>query len=127
MASMFQLRYLPLLLVLTGCGMELEQLRALAPEADTFPSALAAEYLAYSESELELGRKDTSEHFAEKGLKAGKGDVVGPDEVAAGLGPKATKKLLAARESLVAALTEDVTKVAGQKSARAQLMFDCWN
>ena len=58
-----------LLLILSGCTGNLAELHALAPASNDFPSALAAEYLAYGESEKEQGRPIIADKFAEKGLK----------------------------------------------------------
>jgi outer membrane protein OmpA-like peptidoglycan-associated protein len=109
-----------LLLTLTGCTANLAQLKELAPNSDNFQSALAAEYLAYSESEAEQGRAHSSEHFAGKGLDSMHGEMVLPDETS-------NAKLIEPRAELMAALSDDVKHVAAQKAARAQMLFDCWN
>jgi hypothetical protein len=106
------------LLVLTGCGNSLERLRAASPSADNFASALAAEYLAYSESEAEQKNTEIAEHFAQKGLDALAGSEVLPENPAS---------LTAERASLLRSLTPEVRRVAAQKAARAQLLFDCWS
>lgn len=114
--------YIPLLLLLSGCTASLQELKTLAPTAEDFSGSLAAEYLAYANSEQEQGREAQAEYFAGKGLEAAKTHIVLPDEA------KAQNEALAAtREALIAALTSDVKHVAPQKAARAQLLFDCWN
>ena len=108
-------------LALSGCSLNLEQLRALNPEANDFESALAAEYQAYAESEAEQGRLARADYFAGKGLAVLNGETVLPD-----MPPENLPELAAARQGLVAALTEDVKHVIPQVAARTQLLFDCW-
>lgn len=118
------LRIVPLFLLM-GCSASLQELKTIAPVAGDFSSSLAAEYLAYSESEAEQGRDSSAEHFAAKGVNSTKGDDVALDEVS-----KKTKNydsLLASRAALSDILSEDVKRIAPQKAARAQLLFDCWN
>ena len=114
---------LPIMLLLSGCSLNLQELRDISPEVDHYPGALAAEYLAYSNAELEQGRRASAEYFAGKGLDANQGKTVVPDAVS----PKAPKALSAARASLISLLTDDVKRAAPQKAARAQLLFECWN
>jgi OOP family OmpA-OmpF porin len=97
------------------------ELKRLSPEAGDFASALAAEYLAYSDSEAEQGRGVSAEYFAAKGLRAAHGEDVVPDTA-----KTKSEELAKSRGMLVAALTDDVKSVAPQKAARAQLLFDCW-
>lgn len=112
--------FVSLLLLLSGCTGSLSELRSLAPAPDDFSSALAAEYLAYSEAELEQGRGQAADHFAAKGVEAAKTRIVPPDAAKGA-------ELEAARAALVVVLTDDVKHVAPQKAARAQLLFECWN
>jgi OOP family OmpA-OmpF porin len=121
-------RYVPLLL-LAGCAGNLQELREISPKASNFSSSLAAEYLAYSESEIEQGHKLSADYFAAKGVRAAKGETVEPEEVSvsADIPENDLKKLSASRAALIDLLNSDVKKVAPQKAARAQLLFDCWN
>lgn len=112
------------LLLLAGCG-NLEQLQILSPDASDFDGALAAEYLAYANAESEQGHTLVSEYFAAKGLRAWGGTAVEPEAVDTFLPRKTQAKLNYAREMLMAMLVDDVKRVAGQKAARAQLLFDC--
>lgn len=114
------------LLVLSGCQTASGYLHWLNPEANDFESALAAEYLAYSDSEKEQGRPQVAEYFAAKGVRATNGEAVEPEIPAAALAKSKQKELNAARASLVALLNDDMKSVSAQKLARAQLMFDCW-
>lgn len=121
-------RFVPLLL-LAGCASNLQQLQEIAPKANNFSSSLAAEYLAYSESEIEQGHKSSADYFAAKGVRAAKGETVEPEAVNAssGINEVNLAKLSAARAALMDLLSLDVKKVAPQKAARAQLLFDCWD
>lgn len=92
-----------------------------------FRSHLAAEYLAFAESEQELGHEKTSEYFARKGLRAAR-DVSTPPEQ-----PDDWKvegdvqfELRNSRERLMKVRSEFFQRVAGQSLARAQLFYDCW-
>lgn len=117
-------RLIPVLL-LAGCTGNLQQLKDISPVANDFPSSLAAEYLAYSESEIEQKRDSSADYFAAKGVDAAKGGNVEPDRVSND-SPN-FKKLTQSRAALMEALTEGAKKLAPQKAARAQLLFDCWN
>ncbi len=117
-------RLIPVLL-LEGCTGNLQQLKEISPVANDFHSSLAAEYLAYSESEIEQKRDASADYFAAKGVDAAKGGNVEPDRVSND-SPN-FKKLNRSRAALMEALTEDVKALAPQKAARAQLLFDCWN
>lgn len=118
-------RFLTPLLLLAGCTSNLQELKTISPVADNFSSSLAAEYLAYAESEAEQGRTSSSEHFASKGLRVSKGESVEPDAV--NTKGKNYEDISAARLALIDVLNDDVKRVAPQKAARAQILFDCWN
>ncbi len=113
------LRFTPLLL-LSACTSSLQELKELEPKASDFSSSLAAEYLAYSESESEQGRTESAEHFAAKGVKAAKGEVVAPDIAD-------NRELAKQRVEFIKLVNDDMKHVAPQKAARAQMLFDCWN
>lgn len=109
------------MLALGGCSGGLAELKALNPQASDFDSSLAAEYLAYADSESELGHPLIAGHFASKGLAAHRHETVLPDR------PDETQMAqVDVRPRLLAALTDDVKHVAPQKAARAQLLYDCW-
>jgi hypothetical protein len=118
------LRFIPVIL-LAGCTSNLEKLKEIKPQASDFHSSLAAEYLAYSESEIEQGRNSSADYYAAKGVRASNGEEVEPDQV----NPYSAdvKKLASARYGLTNLLSEDVKNVEPQKAARTQLLFDCWN
>ncbi|MDX2073684.1 MAG: hypothetical protein SFX19_04880 [Alphaproteobacteria bacterium] len=109
-----------MLVLLSGCvlrGDHLVELRAKTPSGDSFPQALASEYLAYAEARLEEGHPLRADYFAGKGLSALAGESV----------PLEKKSSLdESREALLAVLTPDIIDIAPARAARAQLMFDCW-
>jgi outer membrane protein OmpA-like peptidoglycan-associated protein len=110
---------------LSGCTTSLQELHKISPKAGNFSSSLAAEYLAYSESEDEQGHKDSAEYFASKGVDAIKGKAVEPDAV--DIKANNYKTLVLSRLALIDVLNDDVKRIAPQKAARAQMLFDCWN
>ncbi len=108
------------LILLAGCaglGSNLVELRDKKPSGDTFPQALAAEYLAYAEARAEEGHPLRANYFAAKGLAALNGEAVDVEKKPA---------LEESRQALLAVLTPDVKEIAPTKAARAQLLFDCW-
>jgi outer membrane protein OmpA-like peptidoglycan-associated protein len=123
---MRSLAYLSLLALLAGCSGSVQRLHELNPPANDFPSALASEYMAYADSEAEMGRSGAAAHYADKGLQALKGEAVQPEMADGSLKPEQQAALAEARTQLVKFLEEDIKKVAPQKLARAQLLFDCW-
>lgn len=116
------------LVLLSGCvaGGAVDQLKKADLKEETFPSALASEYLAYSESEKEMGHPIHAEHFAAKGLKAADGTEVAPEAVSAGLPVVVAEQLASSRAYLLELLTPDMKRIAPEDAARAQLLFDCW-
>lgn len=113
------------LLLLPGCT-NLSQLRKVNPQADNFSSALAAEYLAYAESEEEQNHFFSADYYAGKGLKAAAGEEVLPDEPDSSLPDEEEEEVRAAYKDLMGLLTEDVKRARPQELARLQLLFDCW-
>lgn len=113
------------LFLLTGCN-SLQQLKDAKPSSDDFPSSLAAEYLAYADSESEQTRRFAAEYYAAKGVRALHGEEVLPESPDTSLSQRDQDELAAARNQLTAFLTQDMKDVAPQKLARAQLLFDCW-
>ncbi len=115
------------LVLLSGCaGGAIDQLKNTDLKEETFPNAMASEYLAYSESEKELGHPIHADYFANKGLKAASGAVVEPETVSAGLPIVVAEQLASSRMYLFTLLTDEMKRIAPQDAARAQLLFDCW-
>jgi hypothetical protein len=123
---MRRLAVIACLFLLAGCQSPLSQLHSADPQANDFASSLAAEYMAYGDSEAEQGRDKSAQYFAAKGVKALEGETVDPELPAATLPKPVRDNLIAARGALIAVLTDDIKRVAPQKSARAQQLFDCW-
>ena len=115
-----------LLPLLSACSNSLQTLHEAKPNGDDYLSALAAEYMAYAESEKEQGRIFKGEYFAKKGVSALDGNNVEPEEVQNDLTPPEARTLAKARQSLVALQTDDMKHFTPRKLARAQLLFDCW-
>jgi len=115
-----------LLLPLTGCIGSLQQLKLLDPQAEDFSSALAAEYLAFASSQAEEGQDASADYFAAKGMQAWHEEEVPLETVNPSTPAPLKNQLLAARDELSALLVDDVTAVASQQAAHAQLLFDCW-
>jgi len=114
------------LLLLTACASNVKTLRDLKPEGADFTHVLASEYQAYSESESEQGRLFAAEHYAGKGVKLLKGEVVEPDMPDSSLPDAIGQESVAARGRLMKLMNDKIKKSAPQKLARAQLLFDCW-
>lgn len=115
------------LVLLSGCSGSLVRLSLEAPDANDYNSSLAAEYLAYAQSELEQGHLITAEYFADKGMAALEGKSVPPELPAIKDAESLQNELMKAREGLLSLQTDDIKRVAPQKVARAQLLFDCWS
>lgn len=113
------------ILLLTGCT-NLSQLRGMDLPGDNFSSALAAEYLAYAESEGEQNRLFSADYYAGKGLKAARGETVLPEAPTSTLPDSAEGDIRAAYKDLTALLTDDIKRVSSQQLARLQLLYDCW-
>lgn len=105
----------------------LEELRQTTPSGSPFQAALAAEYLAFSESEARQYDWADSKHFADKGLKAAYGKEVEPELLGDWrIAPEHATVLSGARSELVAALHSGVKEAQPQLAARAQFFYDCW-
>lgn len=124
------MRLIPLVFLvfpLSGCVFgSLSELKSLNPQASDFNTSLAAEYLAYAESEAELGHGLIADSLAYKGKMALKGETVEPKIPGDGVNRETAATLNAARASLMPLLTEDARRVVPQTAARAQLLYDCW-
>lgn len=123
---MRQIAALSCLMLLAACTSPLQRLESANPEANNFPTALASEYQSYAESESEQGHHRVAQHFAEKGVQALKGQTPPPELPDYNLPKRTQRRLAFARTRLMDFLTPDMKRVAPQKLARAQLLFDCW-
>jgi OmpA-OmpF porin, OOP family len=101
--------------------------RAVTPGGNTFPAALASEYLALGDSEAAQADWVDSDHFARKGLTAARGQAPAPDEVSSRDIPAVKQsELSAARQRLVTVLGAGAGDRAPALAARAQSRYDCW-
>jgi OOP family OmpA-OmpF porin len=116
---------------LTACmGYDIEAVRDLKPDTgDSYTDTLAEEYrrIALYEADEMYDWIDAG-HFAVKGLEAGAGTEVEPEELADWRLPEASvPQLQEARQTLLGALENRAAgDEAGQLVARAQASFDCW-
>ena len=119
-----------LLLAFTGGCSSLTQLSNKNPQVDSgFNARVAAEYLAYAQSESEQGQKEDANYYAKKGLRAERGEMVEPETVPESLRqdkPKRYAELTKARARLLKAMSADAVAAKPEVAARAQLLFDCW-
>lgn len=101
--------------------------RAQENDRGDFRSHLAAEYLSFAESEMELGHEKTADHFARKGLRAAHAIPIPPEHPADWkVEGDVMLELRNSRERLMKVRSEFFQRVAGQRLARAQLFYDCW-
>lgn len=115
------------LLALSACS-PLDRLKN-AQELDRgdFRSGLAIEYLAFAESEAELGHKKNSRYFAKKGLLAANDKATPPEDPSTwDIDPDTLTELRNARERLLRVRSDFFQRVSGQSLARAQMLYDCW-
>lgn len=97
-----------------------KQLQDRAPKAGNFQQSLAAEYMGYAEYHHELGNSYQADYYAAKGLKVLETGYVHPED-------PADDMMRDARTALASLMTNKIKRVAPQKAARAQLLYDCWN
>lgn len=116
------------LLLISACTTaSLHELRQAKPQGNAFQTALAQEYLAFSESEAKQYDWGSSKHFADKGLKAAYGQDVAPETVDAwDIEAGFVADLTTARDQLTAVLSPENTTAQPQLAARAQFFYDCW-
>ncbi len=120
-------------ITLSGCTMfdtysEVDALNDAQAVGSPFAQALASEYKAFSNSELnEMLDYPDALHFARKGLAAAAGEAVMPEPVGDwNLSEDHIKELSAARGRLVVAFDLGGREIAPSTAALAQAKFDCW-
>lgn len=116
------------LIGLAGCTtFSLQELRQAEPTGDAFQTALANEYLQYSESEAAQYDWIDSQYFAQKGLRAMYGSDVAPENPGDWDLPKEIlPEIEKARATLDGLLTAENRKAMPDKLARVQYFYDCW-
>lgn len=117
------------LFALSACDTtaSLKDLRQTPPHEDAYHAILAAYYQDYAESELKLYDWWSSKYFADKGLLAAYGKEVKPENPDYwAIDERQLRTLRAAREVLMATLTEDVKQQKPREAAKAVALYDCW-
>lgn len=105
----------------------LHELRKAAPSSDPFQAALAAEYLAFAESEARQYDWASSQYFADKGLAVTYGHDVEPEDFSNWrIGEEFVQELANARIQLLAVLTPEHKANQPKLTARALFFHDCW-
>ncbi len=120
-------------LLLGGCTMfdtysEVDALNEAQPVGSPFTQALAGEYKAFANNQLEeMFDYPDALHFARKGLAASAGEAVMPEPVTDwNLSENHLRELAAARGRLVITFDLGGREIAPATAALAQAKFDCW-
>lgn len=116
--------------VISGCASNIEQLReTTAPSGGTaFTRALASGYRDFTLFEADdMYDWPEADYFARKGLAAGGGEVVLPEDLVNwDLPPERVPELTDARSRLIAALDGGARDTNPAVAGQAQARFDCW-
>jgi OOP family OmpA-OmpF porin len=105
----------------------LEAAKNTGPPAGAFDAALQQEYIGISQTELDEFDFQHADLFARKGIAAGNGEAVVPEDPSNWQLPAdKADKLGRARQMLVDALNDGGREKAPGDAARAQAMYDCW-
>ena len=120
-------------IALSGCTMfdtysEVDALNDAQAVGSPFTQALASEYKAFSNNQLnEMLDYPDALHFARKGLAAAAGESVMPEPVSDwNLSETHIRELSAARGRLVVTFDLGAREIAPSTAALAQAKFDCW-
>jgi OOP family OmpA-OmpF porin len=105
----------------------IEQAKMAGPPAQPFNAALQQEYIGIAQMEVDEADWMHGDTFARKGMAAGSGEMVMPEEVGDWtLSAEKQQELTSSRDLLVAALNGGGRDIAPNEAAKAQAMFDCW-
>jgi OOP family OmpA-OmpF porin len=97
------------------------------PPAGAFDAALQQEYIGIAQTELDEYDWQHGDLFARKGIAAGNGEAVMPEDPSNWqLSADKAEKLSRARQMLLDALNGGGREKAPGDAARAQAMYDCW-
>jgi OOP family OmpA-OmpF porin len=97
------------------------------PPTQPFSAALQQEYITIAQREVDEADWEHGDLFARKGIAAGNGEMVMPEETANWMLPDDKAQVFAdARGSLVSALDGGGREIAPDEAAIAQANFDCW-
>ena len=115
------------LLLLAGCGTELQKAEGITPQGSSFEKGLYDGYVGLAKGEYGEGDYRDSDTFARRAISAGSGDGIGPEKIEArGLPGDKVDELASARKRLVSALAEGAAERKPLEAAKAQVSFDCW-
>ncbi len=113
---------------LAACASDIDRVRTAEGTGSPFTRALTQEYRDLSAFEAdEMYDWTDAKHFARKGLLAGEGEVVQPEDLGNwDLPGDRVDELTAARAKLVGLLDAGARDRVPEAAARAQTRFDCW-
>ncbi len=116
-------------LVLAGCGAQLEKAEGISPSGSAYDVNLYDGYVDLARSETGEGDYIDSDTFAIRAINSGTGSAPQPEEIAnRDLPEEKVSELSEARARLVSAQGNPKSRqgdLAGE-TATAQVMFDCW-
>ncbi len=105
----------------------IEQAKMAGPPAQPFNAALQEEYIGIAQMEVDEADWMHGDTFARKGIAAGNGEMVMPEDPANWMLPAdMTGEFGSARARLLGALEGNGRTKAPNEAARAQAMYDCW-
>ncbi len=115
---------------LAGCttGFNIDQVKKTEPQGDAFTRALVGQYkdLAAYEADDMYDWRD-AEFFAQKGLRAQRGEAVMPETLDGwNIPAQRVGELESARSDMMAAFDKGAKNKVPELAARAQGRFDCW-
>lgn len=120
--------FVALSLLLPACAFDIQEVRELKSDGDSFNEALAREYknIALYEADKMYDWPDAA-HFARKAIAAAKGEAIEPERIENwDISDDAAPALTNARISLVSSLNNGFKDKQPKKAANAQAAFDCW-
>ena len=105
----------------------IEQAKMAGPPSQPFNAALQQEYIAIAQMEVDEADWMHGDTFARKGIAAGNGEMVMPEDPANWMLPAdMAGEFGSARARLLGALEGNGRTKAPSEAARAQAMYDCW-
>jgi OOP family OmpA-OmpF porin len=105
----------------------IEAAKMAGPPSGAFNAALQQEYIRIAQMEVDESDYQHGDLFARKGIAAGNGEMVMPEDPANWMLPaNMADEFSSARQSLLAALDGNGRTKAPSDAARAQAMYDCW-
>lgn len=126
---MRQALILLVMLAVSACDTtsSLSALKSTDLSGNSFNAQLARLYRDLASKEVEKYNWWISKRFADKGLSIAQGDYVEPEDPADwDISGVPLEELSKARETLVAALSDDAKQNQPEQAAKAQFGYDCW-